>query len=581
MLCAKTGQSFRAASDNAKLFASATEVTNNLGWKFNSFSVGLDSRCVNSGPTFVTFNSEDRALYALREHFIGATNTDLIYTDAQALACSYPDNTRGGHPDPAEEFVWQWMRRDWQLKPHNMTETSFYTVAMNHAKTDGLASEVFLGDGLSRFQSMCDVFHAAVSGLNGTAPSTVGVGNTDPMIADWIAMDHGQADEAAATSDYTLRINNFGVAVQAKFNAKWGQTATAFFTMTQVGGPRYGTTDMVCAQQQGDMMLDITTASKNKFLAGVSWEGPSFYDIPDGSAHPNVPNSAALPTPIPPDGHLTLAGNILLAIRHAVVAHYVNRGEYYFLPFPMDGYFDGKFWVIPIPNKFSPLELSKIPIGVTMALLDNLGVSFRTPGRALNPITTARIVPGKNYTLEGACEYDFGTFGSTVCRFGDRDTANGLYGFVNLRDSFEVPNLKIELPMTANQTVYAGGYVDNPHSVPNNGHGRYLEDIPEFKGRPKLGNPCIRRTITMHPITDILKEHCRGRFSLQAVHGRQQARRGDQDHSGYQKRAAACLGAGGRRRRWQHSKDQPQSRGPFEDACRRNALAAGIRCRTL
>ena len=58
-----------------------------------------------------------------------------------------------------------------------------------------------------------------------------------------------------------------------------------------------------------------------------------------------------------------------------------------------------------------------------------------------------------------------------------------------------VPNhdLPFDLPFDETQTYFPEGGRDNT-SI--NGIGRYLESIPGWVGKPDLGNPCARRTIT-------------------------------------------------------------------------------------
>ena len=65
-----TGQSFNAGSDSARLFASTSHIAR-MGWQFNAFSIGPDSRCVSAGPEYVTFGGNSRQLHPLAEHFIG------------------------------------------------------------------------------------------------------------------------------------------------------------------------------------------------------------------------------------------------------------------------------------------------------------------------------------------------------------------------------------------------------------------------------------------------------------------------------------------------------------------------------
>ena len=111
--------------------------------------------------------------------------------------------------------------------------------------------------------------------------------------------------------------------------------------MLQVGGPKYATSDMICAKQQVEMMLDKAPGSRNvnKFVVGCKSEATSFYDVPHSSGHPNGR-----------DGHPTLAGNVLMGLRYGIGLFYlVVRRDHYWLPFPYEVYFKGNRFLIAAP----------------------------------------------------------------------------------------------------------------------------------------------------------------------------------------------------------------------------------------
>jgi len=464
----QSGQSFAAGSDNARTFLTA-EVIMRDGLVFDARSVGPESRCVNAGPVYVTFDGDSRTLTPLAEHFIGPTNTDLIYTPAQVASGDYPDNARGGTPETAREVVFAYLRRDWRDQGH-VVDPSFYTVSMNHAKTDGSITEVGSGDGLLRAESAIGVFAEATAG--------------DAKNCAYIDFNHGEADESAATVGYAAAVQAFDADLFSFMQAEWGQTARPAFLMHQVGGPGYGTAEMIAASQQLAMATDLSGENANKFVVSAKYEVPSF-------------RNAMAPHPNAGDAHPTLAGNILMGIRAGIAAHYIlERREAYWLPFPFECYFEGNRFLLVAPNKFPPLRECPMVAGVETVFLTGLGVTFESEAGADNPIVSARVVPGYRYLIEGETAAPIA--GHPLCKTGKRSLPS-YPGLTNIRDSFDA-RLPFVLPFSRNQTVYAGGYQDDPAA---NGLGRFLEDIPGWVGKPDLGNPMARGPVTAQPMPEV------------------------------------------------------------------------------
>lgn len=474
-----TGQSFMAGAALARLFMSASRLAL---WSAQTsinyanrpcFSVGPDSRCVQAGPVYVPFNGGDLDLYPLVENFIEQTGTDTIRSAADIAAGSYDDNERGGTPETVRDVLFWVLHNRWLGLADDAVPT-WFSVAMNHAKTDGSIAEVGTGDGLARMQSLIEVFNDAITAK----------GDGDAVQCDVVDVSHGEADEAAATATYAADWQTFRTAILAKLSSELGQSAPPAFLMQQVGGARYGTSAMVAANAQVAMMLDITGASAGFHLVGCKYEVPHFY-FQDAA---NIPG---FPSAFTGNGHPTLAGNVLMGIRSAVALHYLqDRQENYWVPFPYECFYEGKNFLLSIPAKFGPIREVEMVNGVQVVKLANLGITFENGGGSDNPVTWARVVPGYSNLVEGVCASEISSY--TTMKMGERTGTFSQSGFTNIRDSFDL-SLPFDLPFDRNQIVHAEGYVDSPLI---NDLGRFLEDIPGWVGKPDLGNPCARRTIT-------------------------------------------------------------------------------------
>jgi hypothetical protein len=448
--------------------------------------VGTYNISVSQTVTSRTIYASALKLFQIVENYIAQTGVDTIRTEDEIATGNYNANDRGGTPETTRENVNWALRNDYYGNVLDAVDAAAYTVSMNHAKTDASLADIGTGDGLARLNSMVDVFYNAI----------IAKGSSEWMHCDAIDVIHGQADEAAATpsADYKTGWETFGDNIESKLSSKLGQVDMPPYLMSQVGGPKYGTIDMLTANAQVDMMLDVTGTSARFHLVGVQYEVPSFYfqvaaDIP------------GFPTLFDQNGHPTLAGNVLMGMRSAIALHFIqDREENYWLPFPFRCFYEGKNFLLVVPNKFPPLREVWMVCGAEVHLLDSLGITFENADGGVAPVEFSRVVKGHFYLIEGRCTQNIADF--PILKTGRRNGPSTISGFTNIRDSFGVhlsadtPLLK--LPFDENQTIYAKGptsvpYLDSPLI---NGLGRYLEDIPGWVGPPDLGNPCARRTIT-------------------------------------------------------------------------------------
>ena len=474
-----TGQSFMSASDNARLMFSSSRLAL---LKFDSIPaqmVSTDTRTVSTGATWTPFNGGDDTLNDIHENFIGPTGEDTIYSDTDVALGNYPANARGGTPETSREVVSWTMRNAWDLRAMTDATQAWQTVSMNHAKTDGSIAEVGSGDGWLRMADMIDKFVTA------TAGST--------RLCDLIDINHGEADEALGTATYKVDVETFYDDIWGELQTDLGQSDPPAMVSLQVGGPRYGSAEMVAANAQVDMMVDLTGTSANIFLVGCKYELPSFHFVDSGTSdHPSAG-----------DGHPTLAGNVLMGIRSGIAAHFIqDRKEPYWVPFPFKCYFEDDKFLLAVPCKFPPLRQVPMVCGHEIVIRDDLGITFEDGGGSPNLVTSARVVPGYNYLIEGRCAASIA--GTTTVKTGKRTGPSDFSGFTNIRDSFEIDAFPFQLPFDKNQIRYANalfgaggdtgeGYIDDRTDTDD---GRYLEDILGWVGNPDLGNPMARRTLT-------------------------------------------------------------------------------------
>ncbi len=549
----RTGQSFEASDNIARLFLNAARLT--LG-KFNFYaaSVGPDARCMTDGSTFVTFNSDDRDFFSLREQWVGGTGSDTVYTAQQVIDGAFTQNSRGGWPGVTSTWARQYLQREW-LGLGDVAQTSVIDVPMSAAKSEGTTADVYGGTGKARAIDMIRVFKEAI------ANHAVGAGETLTLPSAGAAKAvevfhnlHGQRPNTDGTTGYEAAIQAFitdFAAALADPTTGLNQSEPFAFTMMQPGALGWATTTNVTCDEMSAMADDVTGGSKYIFLIGAMWDTPSFENIPIeatftgsvagatltvtavGSGTLEVgqwlqgagvtggtkitalgtgaggtgtytvsPSQTVVSTntftaaehPDAHNGHPLIGGNILMGCRQGIAEHYIlDRGENFWMPKPLAGETDGNKFLIPICGKTAGLHVAPVNVGVTPTIQDNWGFSLETPTGNVATITSLRVVPGYDL-IEGTTEEgDLSDY--TVARTG-RNDGSSYFGIVNVKDNFTC-NLPVEIPFTADQTRAVGGYVE---PVTRNGYGRHYEDIPGFVGKIDWGNPVRICSFTMAPL---------------------------------------------------------------------------------
>lgn len=490
-------------------------------------------------------------LFPLEEHFIGNTNNDIVVSAADVATGNYDDNYRGGVPDTLYAMLRLVLRNLWLgNEPDASAPNDDYIVVMNNAKSGASISEISSGDQLDRLTGtggLMEVFTAAITAK----------GDGDAKQCEAVLWNHQEADEAANNVTYETESQAYADDIETKIASEFSQSAMPPHLMLQVGGPKYGTDEMIVSTAAVTMMQDITGDSARFHLVGAKYEVPSFYFVPyvaftasisgttmtvtemergtlaDGqeitgtgvtagttisgfgsgtggtgtytvsisqtvaSTDDMTASPPGWPTAFINNGHPTLAGNVLMGIRYAVGLHFLqDRQENYWIPFADRCLYEEQNFLLVIPNKFPPLRVTPMVCGNELQLLDNLGITFENADGGVAQVEFARVVPGYKYLIEGRCVSQIADF--PICKLGKRFGPLTISGFTNVRDSFD-PALLIEtpllrIPFDAAQTVMAESHADDPKT---NGLGRYLEYItPGWVGKPDLGNPCARGTVT-------------------------------------------------------------------------------------
>lgn len=487
------GQSFDAGGDNSRLHLQAREIAR-MGYKFNAASISRDGRCLMTGPTFITFDADDRKLWPLQERMIFGTNVDRICTDAEYDRGDYPTNARGGWVGVPRSFIRQWLRRQW-LQQADAADTTFLDVCGSWSKTDGLADDVFNNDGKTRALSYVDIFASAKSLATAGEPGFTFPASTAAG-CEVMPIKHGQADNRAnsdtGTPTYPTILTDFMTAYQAKLTAVLGQTEPFAVITNQVCGQNYGTKINNTSQQQGDMADDLTGAAKWFFLVSSQSEVVSFWNM-------------VAPFPYAGDAHPMLAATQIMGIRDGIAEHYIiDRKVPFFIPKPLPGFFSGSKFLIPIASQFPGLHEATMPYGCIPQLPAHHGISIYDAAGTLATVKYARVVPGDYTLIEGEIVGNMADYpNGQTCRY---DPSNGYQGTVNFRDGFTL-GLPYDLPFTQNQTIYNNaswvsgttgqGFRDDPMT---NGLGRYAENIPGWVGKYDWGNPIRARTFAMSAI---------------------------------------------------------------------------------
>lgn len=488
------GQSFDLGSDNGKLHMLDRDVIAK-NWQYNGCSISRDPRCRTSGSVYTTYDNDDRKLWPLRENMTDGSEHDKIFTVAQYDRGDYPNNSHGSWPGVLRSFVRQWLRRKWLNQP-DVVDNTFLDLPGSWAIADALAIDVFDNNGKARALHWVDIMMQAKAGaVIGASGFTLPASNA--LGVEVMPIKHGQADNRTnggnATANYIQILTDFYTAYQAKILSAFGQTEPFAVLMNQVGAPNYGTVKNVCSDQQSDMADDLTGASKWFFLISCQTELPTFWNVT--APHPNAG-----------DAHPSLAGCIILAVRDAVAEHYlIDRKSPYWIPKPMNGFYSGKNFLIPVACMVPGLHEAPMMNGVTPRMMSNKGFSFTNAAGELATVTRINVVPGDYTLIEGSLDKECADFFNGQAGRWEENTGHS--GCVEFRDGFKLDNLPLDMPFTANQTLYANptfstsvagnGYRDNPAT---NGFGRYIEDIPGWVGKYDWGNPVRLRKFTLSPI---------------------------------------------------------------------------------
>ncbi len=481
------GQSFAGQDGVAGRFLTEARILQ-LGLDFsNFFQIGDDERCASSGATFDIIGSA--TIQQLRERVI-SPEPATAYSELRSELGRYPSNARTGALGPIAAYVFNYLNQIyWDETGFRPAKKIF---SMNKAKNEGRLSEILQGNGLLRYKDMITKFNTFASG---------------PKQVLFTGMLHGQHDEAFADDDY-----NYDTAYQAARDDIWtfiqatlGQTLRPPWLQSQVAGPRYGNSAMVCAQHQLDEMLDVTGGNKDVFLVASDSEIASLWDLDyvKGSAtgHPEANNA-----------HQEYASRILQGIRWGIAAHYIFvRREPYFLPhFHKFGYV-GDTALLVAPNMVGALDESPMPATSVLQMPIHRGLKFTHNGGTENPVLFVRRVPGTRYLIEAKLLNTWGTdpqliagpnnttfSGSNLLTLGDQ-TAQVYFrdkftikqpftpDWLDRRRRFHNPSYNPSLPDASD------GYYE---TLALTGLGRFADAITGYFDQPfNLGNPFARGII--------------------------------------------------------------------------------------
>ncbi|MEQ1950999.1 hypothetical protein [Mesorhizobium sp. CN2-181] len=488
------GQSKDAASDNARTYATLARIAL-LGLKANAVTISRDGRCLMTGDTFLTYDGNSRVFHDIRSNMTHGTNVDRIVTPDEYARGDYPVNARGEWCGVLRPFIRRALQCAWLGIPY-AADPALMEIAGSWSKTDGLAADVFAGDGAARSLSYIDVVLAALASPSHIDPSYVFPAAIGTRGVESVPIKHGEADNGtnggAGTANYIAIRSAWYSTFMAKLGLAFGQTAPFAVLERQVGGP-YATLLNVAADQQAAMGNDISGASRWVFMTSQDYECPNFKNV--GGGHPGAG-----------DPHHSLAGAVILAVRDGIAEHEISdRGVPHFIPEPLaNGFYVGNRFMIPVVSKYPGLHEAPMPWGVTPTMAKHRGVSFKSNAGALNTVTSINVVPGPEYTLiEGTCASDIAGFNNGQT---GRNDGGEYLGFTNFRDGM-LPDIPIKLPFDRNQIQYGNvaynsgvpgnGYVDDPRT---NGFGRYIEDIPGWVGDYDWGNPLAIKSFTMVPL---------------------------------------------------------------------------------
>lgn len=354
----------------------------------------------------------------------------------------------------------------------------------------------------------------------------------DGAVMDWAALTNAYYDDLWAVASDTFA------------NGGWEQTAKPMMLLFPPYSRAYAQDAMTAANAMVDMMLDVNPASDNftKTIACESGDGITFGYLPQdgiaeftgsisgntltvtaiargeivqgmgvrGTGHSSlvqtvtgfgtgtggtgtytvaVSDTVASTTmygshPNQADWHPSLSLNAKMSIQAAMAAHYLlTRREYWWIPFPDEVFYKpgSRRALITMPCKFGRLREGPITDGHTMKWMPTKGVSAKSAGGQLNPISSVEILEDYEYLVEVVFTEPVENYlnfkvGGKTATFDET-----LYGMSNFRDSFDIGVLKQQfaLPYSKNQTRARNGYVDDPTI---NGIARVTENMLEWIG---------------------------------------------------------------------------------------------------
>lgn len=481
------GQSFMQEDGTSGLFYTLARAIR-MGWSNPGLTVGPDARPYAIGPNFMPYGGGNsmRTFYPVTENFVGGSEDDLIYPDAQVAIGNVPSNARSGDRAAVFSFVFGWLCRVHFQQA--LLPTDRNPVLMNKSKGGALLSDI-LGpgsDGLARFLHMHTVFNEAVAA--GPNPS---------WAKQWLVtiMSHGQADESAGTSGIIAALVAAMDTTWADIQSKTTQIKRPPWLMSQVGSDR-GTAAMMYAKQQLAMSKTLTGTEAFAFLHSSTTEIPTLKDasmpVESGNSHPILP------------------GKVLAGIRDAIAAYYILiLRQPYFIPYVQKYTRDGERGLAVIANMTGGLKASSLPYGCTQRFMPHLGFEDQNTsgGDADTPIDAHIIDHAK-----GLVEFKFGTSKSGTGRQISAGGNNGSSqsGQVFIRDTFDIEQ-PITIPFDERMRRWHNplfgqvgdtgeGYLETPGAA-NLSRGGYVNQVAGIADcKIELGNPCARDIVASTPL---------------------------------------------------------------------------------
>lgn len=496
------GQSFMQEDGTSGLFYTLARATKN-NWQSLGLCVGAEPRPYAVSADYLPYGNSpsttdpvkykyepgsggasERSLNPIYESFVGGSNDDLIFTDAQAAIGNVPSNARSGDRSAVFAFVLTHLVQEYFGLSALPTDRNI--VVMNKSKGGATLAEI-LGpgsDGLARFLHMHTVFNEAIAA--GAHPA---------WAKQWFAtiMCHGQADEASNTSGYAAALATAMDTTWTDIQSKTSQTKRPPWLMSQVGSDR-GTAIMACARAQLAMSKDLTGTAAFAFLHRSTTEIPTLKD----AAMPVETNNS----------HPILSGKVLAGIRDAIAVFTILiKREPYFIPYVQKYHRDGDIAYAAFASMTGNLKTSTLPYGCTQAFARHLGFCDQNAaGGDIDIPIDARIIPNTPII-----EFRFARSKS-----GDRYLSCGAnngtshLGQVYVRDTFDI-NQPITIPFDEkmrrwyNPNYGVGGdtgfgYLETAGAAGLKRAGYVNEVAGIVDCKIELGNPVARDIIASTPL---------------------------------------------------------------------------------